>query len=55
MAETTVGDQGDAYPYLAEVVIELGKQGYDYTEEFEFGLDFILSGLERFKRASRGR
>jgi AcrR family transcriptional regulator len=52
MATTTVGDQGADYPYLAEVVEELSKKGYDYTEEFEFGLDFILDGLERFKRAS---
>ncbi len=55
MATTTVGEQGDAYPYLAEVVIELGKRGYDYTEEFEFGLDFILEGLERYRRAIRKR
>ena len=27
------------------------KRGYDYTEEFEFGLDFILDGLERYRRA----
>ena len=27
--------------------------GYDYTEEFEFGLDLILDGLERFKRTIR--
>ena len=24
-------------------------RGYDYTEEFEFGLEFILDGLERLK------
>jgi AcrR family transcriptional regulator len=53
MATTTVGERGDEFPYLAEVVIELGKQGYDYTEEFEFGLDFILDGLERFRRTIR--
>jgi AcrR family transcriptional regulator len=47
MAKTTVGERGAEYPYLAEVVVELGKRGYDYTEEFEFGLDFILDGLER--------
>jgi len=47
MAKVIVGEQGDEYPYLAEVVVELGKRGYDYTEEFEFGLDFILDGLER--------
>jgi AcrR family transcriptional regulator len=53
MAATTVGDRGGDYPYLAEVVAELGKRGYDYTEEFEFGLDLILDGLERFRRRIR--
>ena len=52
-AATTVGERGDDYPYLAEVVLELGTRGYDYTEEFEFGLDFILDGLERFRRRIR--
>jgi AcrR family transcriptional regulator len=51
MAATTVGERGSEYPYLAEVVEELGKRGYDYTEEFEFGLDFILDGLERLQRS----
>jgi AcrR family transcriptional regulator len=53
MAEMTVGDHASEYPYLAEIVVELGKKGYDYTEEFEFGIDFILDGLERFKRTIR--
>ena len=53
MAAVTVGEQGGEYPYLAEVVVELGKRGYDYTEEFEFGLDFILDGLERYRRTIR--
>lgn len=47
MAKTTVGERGPEYPYLAEVIVEFAKKGYDYTEEFEFGLDFILNGLER--------
>lgn len=55
MAASTVGERGDAYPYLAEVVVELGKRGYDYTEEFEFGLDFIVDGLERYRRRIRAR
>lgn len=55
MATTTVGERGDEYPYLAEVVIELAARGYDYTEEFEFGLDFILDGLVRFRRTVRSR
>ena len=53
VAATTVGERGGDFPYLAEVVVELGNRGYDYTEEFEFGLDFILDGLERFRKAIR--
>jgi AcrR family transcriptional regulator len=37
------------YPYLVEVAIEMAKAGYDYTTEFEFGLDLILDALERFR------
>ena len=53
VAKATLGDLGVQFPYLAEVVVEFETRGYDYTEEFEFGLDFILAGLERFKRAIR--
>ncbi|MGH9195472.1 MAG: TetR/AcrR family transcriptional regulator, partial [Acidimicrobiia bacterium] len=55
MAKTTVGERGDEYPYLAEVVMELGKKGYDYTEEFEFGLDLILDALERLNKEQTAR
>lgn len=55
MAKITVGERGDEYPYLAEVVMELGKKGYDYTEEFEFGLDLILDALERFNKQRSAR
>lgn len=55
MAATTIGERGDEFPYLAEVMVELATQGYDYTEEFEFGLDFILDGLERLRRTLRTR
>ncbi len=38
----------DAYPYLAELTIEHVLQpGYDYGDEFAWGLDLILEGLER--------
>jgi AcrR family transcriptional regulator len=43
----------DEYPYLIEVVVELGKSGYDYTEEFEFGLDLLLDGIERLHGEER--
>ncbi len=48
MAKTTIGEESP-YPYLAEIVAEFAKQGYDYTDEFEFGLDFILDGLEELR------
>ena len=51
MAKVTVGEMGSDYPYLAEVVVEFSTLGgYDYTVEFEFGIDLILDGLERFKK-----
>lgn len=40
----------DDYPYLAEVVTELAKTGFNFAEEFEFGLDLILDGLRHIGR-----
>ena len=38
----------EAYPHLAELTTEHVLQpGYDYGDEFEFGLELILDGLER--------
>jgi len=38
----------DEYPHLAELTIKHVLQpGYDYGNEYEFGLDLILDGLER--------
>jgi len=38
----------DAYPHLTELTIQHVLQpGYDYADEFEFGLELILDGLER--------
>jgi AcrR family transcriptional regulator len=40
------------YPNLVEILTEhVMKPGYDYADEFEYGLDVILEGLER----ARGR
>jgi AcrR family transcriptional regulator len=42
--------RADEYPHLAEMVVEHAmKPGYDYANEFEFGLDLILDGLERLR------
>lgn len=36
------------YPYLTEIAVErVLKPGYDYGDEFEYGLDLILDGLDR--------
>jgi hypothetical protein len=38
----------DEYPYLTELTVEHVLQpGYDYGNEYEFGLDLILDGLGR--------
>ena len=41
----------NAYPNLAAFITEHAMQpGYDYGDEFEYGLDLILDGLERAHR-----
>jgi hypothetical protein len=36
------------YPHLAELAIEhVLKPGHSYANEFEYGLELILDGLER--------
>jgi AcrR family transcriptional regulator len=38
----------DEYPYLSETVVQrIMKSGWKYADEFEFGLDLILDGLEQ--------
>ncbi len=38
------------YPHLTEMITQHAmKPGYDYSKEFEFGLDLILDGLERLR------
>jgi hypothetical protein len=37
----------DAYPNLARVGSELLASGFDYADEFEFGLDLILDAIGR--------
>jgi AcrR family transcriptional regulator len=40
------------YPQLAEMITDHAMQpGYAYSEEFDFGLDLILDGLERLRPA----
>ncbi|MFC4057926.1 TetR/AcrR family transcriptional regulator [Planomonospora corallina] len=43
------------YPHLAEMMAEHALQpGYAYADEFEFGLDLVLDGLERILHAPDG-
>jgi AcrR family transcriptional regulator len=38
----------DEYPHLTEFSVEhILQPGYDYGDEFDFGLDLIIDGLER--------
>jgi AcrR family transcriptional regulator len=44
------------YPNLVEFITEHAmKPGYDYADEFEYGLDVVFDGLERAVRVSRTR
>lgn len=44
----------DAYPHLAEFTFEhVLRVGYDYGDEYEYGLDLVLDGLARAFDAAR--
>ena len=49
VAEAIMADQPiDAYPHLAELMTEhVLRPGYDYADEFDYGLALILDGLRR--------
>jgi AcrR family transcriptional regulator len=45
------GMSAEEYPHFTELTVDHVLQpGYDYADEFEFGLDLILDGLERAHR-----
>src|SRR5438067_1964683 len=44
------------YPYPAEMAVDRAmKPGYKYGDEFEFGLDLILDGIERVNSSEASR
>jgi AcrR family transcriptional regulator len=50
VGESILRQMAGDYPHLAEMITEHAmKPGYDYSKEFEFGLDLILDGLERLR------
>lgn len=54
VAEQILGHlPADEYPHLTEIAVEHALQpGYDYGNEYEFGLDLILDGLDRARDAA---
>jgi AcrR family transcriptional regulator len=50
IGESILRQLAGEYPHLAEMITDHAMQpGYDYVEEFEFGLDLILDGLGRLR------
>jgi AcrR family transcriptional regulator len=49
LADVIVGEfQPGDYPHLVELTMEhVSQAGYDFANEFDFGLELILDGLER--------
>jgi AcrR family transcriptional regulator len=49
VADTILGQlPAEEFPYFSEIAVEHALQpGYDFGNEFEFGLDLILDGLDR--------
>jgi hypothetical protein len=46
----------DEYPHLTELTVEHVLQpGYEYGNEFAFGLELILDGLERARDSAPSR
>jgi AcrR family transcriptional regulator len=45
--------EAEEYPHLAEFTFQhLMRPGYDFGDEFEFGLDLVLDGLDRAAAAA---
>jgi AcrR family transcriptional regulator len=54
MAEMTLAAlPPEEYPYLREVIVDhVAKVGFRYEDEFAFGLELILDGLERARQTA---
>ena len=47
------GFRPNEYPHLAEMAVDRAmKPGYNYGDEFEYGLDLILDGITRAQDSS---
>jgi AcrR family transcriptional regulator len=45
----------EEFPHMTELLTEVGRSGYDYGEEFDFGLELLLDGIERIRLREVGR
>ncbi len=45
VGEDLLRQMADAYPHLTEATVQAMADGWDYSEQFEFGLDLILGAL----------
>jgi AcrR family transcriptional regulator len=53
VGENILAQLAGEYPHLVEMITQHAmKPGYDYGEEFKFGLDLILDGIERLRDAA---
>ncbi len=51
-SDLVAGLSAEEYPYLAEFTAEhVLRPGYNYADEFDFGLELILDGLQRTLQA----
>jgi AcrR family transcriptional regulator len=49
VGEDLLRQMADAYPHLTEATVAAMADGWDYSEQFQFGLDLILDGLEAMR------
>ena len=45
VGEDLLRQMADAYPHLTEATVQAMEAGWDYSEQFDFGLDLILDAL----------
>ena len=45
VGEDLLRQMADAYPHLTEATVQAMEDGWDYAEQFRFGLDLILDAL----------
>lgn len=51
VGEDLLRQMADAYPHLTEATVQAMETGWDYSEQFQSGLDLILDGLESHRDA----